>query len=323
MAAENGYSSQPAYQLYDTTGATEDWTYYATGGLGFTFEIGCTVETPDGGCSDGYFHPSYAKTIAEYEGRTDRSDPPGHDGHGNREAYYKALESTATRPSTPSSRAPRRPGRRCGCTRSSTPRPHPCSTRPASRARCSSSTTRLTPPCRCRRRASSAGTSTSRPAPSSPSTRAACRPAPSATRSPSPAPRVPRRRRARTSTRPTRTAQKRHPSATPARRRSRQRQGRDHGHLGVVDERLGREGLEGHQWRRLLDQRAGGRRTARGHLRRGVQRREDHDRQPPARRQVRHPHAELPRHRSLRRDGRVQGPRPVRPGPGRELETDV
>ena len=41
MAAENGYTSQHGYELYDTTGTTEDWSYYATGGLGYTFEIGC------------------------------------------------------------------------------------------------------------------------------------------------------------------------------------------------------------------------------------------------------------------------------------------
>lgn len=43
MAKENGYANQKSYELYDTSGATEDWTYYATGGLGFTFEIGLTA----------------------------------------------------------------------------------------------------------------------------------------------------------------------------------------------------------------------------------------------------------------------------------------
>ena len=59
------------YQLYDTTGTTEDWSYYSTGGLGFTFEIG-----PE------HFHPPFAETVAEYEG-------------GNRAAYYLAQENTA------------------------------------------------------------------------------------------------------------------------------------------------------------------------------------------------------------------------------------
>src|SRR5207244_7256622 len=40
MAAQNGYTSEKSYQLYDTSGTTEDWSYYATGGLGFSLEIG-------------------------------------------------------------------------------------------------------------------------------------------------------------------------------------------------------------------------------------------------------------------------------------------
>ena len=70
MAAKNGYTSQHGYELYDTTGTTEDWSYYVTGGLGFTFEIG-----PD------EFHPPYAEVAAEYA--------------RNREAYLVALQSTA------------------------------------------------------------------------------------------------------------------------------------------------------------------------------------------------------------------------------------
>jgi len=70
MAAKNGYKSEHGFELYDTSGTTEDWSYYATGGLGFTFEIG-----PD------EFHPPYPEMVAEY-GR-------------NREAYLVALRSTA------------------------------------------------------------------------------------------------------------------------------------------------------------------------------------------------------------------------------------
>ena len=83
MAAENGYASQRSYQLYDTTGGTEDWSYYATGGLGFTFEIG-----PDN------FHPPFAETVAEWYGTTPAADSAG-DGGGNRAAYYLAAESAA------------------------------------------------------------------------------------------------------------------------------------------------------------------------------------------------------------------------------------
>ena len=79
MAAENGYSSQYGYQLYDTTGTTEDWSYNATGGLGFTYEIGHLG-----------FHPPFEVTVQEWEGTTDYAT-----GGGNRAAYYKAQENTA------------------------------------------------------------------------------------------------------------------------------------------------------------------------------------------------------------------------------------
>ncbi len=78
MAAQNGYTNQPSYALYDTTGTTEDWSYYATGGLGYTFEIG--PET---------FHPAYEKTIAEYEGAGATA------GKGNRGAYLQAMQNAA------------------------------------------------------------------------------------------------------------------------------------------------------------------------------------------------------------------------------------
>jgi Zinc carboxypeptidase len=79
MAAENGYASLYGWQLYDTTGTTEDWSYSATGGFGYTFEIG-----------DLGFHPPFAETLAEWNGTTDDAT-----GGGNRLAYYKAQENTA------------------------------------------------------------------------------------------------------------------------------------------------------------------------------------------------------------------------------------
>jgi hypothetical protein len=77
MAANNGYASIPGYQLYDTTGTTEDWSYPATGGFGFTFEIG-----PD------EFHPPYPEMIAEYEGAGQYA------GKGNRGAYTLIAQHT-------------------------------------------------------------------------------------------------------------------------------------------------------------------------------------------------------------------------------------
>jgi hypothetical protein len=78
MAAQNGYQSQKSYELYDTTGSMEDWSYYATGGLGFTFEIGPYE-----------FHPEYQQVVNEYEGTGTFA------GKGNRAAYLVALEHTA------------------------------------------------------------------------------------------------------------------------------------------------------------------------------------------------------------------------------------
>jgi Zinc carboxypeptidase len=82
MTGHNGYANIPGYGLYDTTGTTEDWTFWSAGSLGYTFEIG-----------DTDFHPPYEQgVVAEYLGL-----PPaaGAGNGGNREAYYEMLESTA------------------------------------------------------------------------------------------------------------------------------------------------------------------------------------------------------------------------------------
>jgi hypothetical protein len=76
MAEQNGYTSQHAWQLYDTTGSTEDWSYNATGGFGYTFEIG-----PD------EFHPPFPDVVDQYLGAGEYA------GKGNREAYLLALEN--------------------------------------------------------------------------------------------------------------------------------------------------------------------------------------------------------------------------------------
>ena len=81
MASHNAYSSTPSYGLYDTSGGTEDWSYYNTGGLGFTFEIGLNG-----------FHPLFSDNVAEYEGTAPAA---GAGKGGNREAYFKAMENTA------------------------------------------------------------------------------------------------------------------------------------------------------------------------------------------------------------------------------------
>ena len=81
IADTNGYANIPSFQLYDTTGSTEDWSYWTAGGLGFTFEIG-----------DEEFHPEFSDAVVgEYLGRAPAA---GAGKGGNREAYYRMLEAT-------------------------------------------------------------------------------------------------------------------------------------------------------------------------------------------------------------------------------------
>jgi hypothetical protein len=56
MAANTGYVSQYGWQLYDTTGTTEDWNYGAVGTLGYTIEIGD---------SNDVFHDEYQKGVVD------------------------------------------------------------------------------------------------------------------------------------------------------------------------------------------------------------------------------------------------------------------
>ena len=77
MTDANGYANIHGWELYDTTGTTEDWSYNATGGYGYTFEIG-----PD------EFHPPFPQVVDEYLGAG------AYAGKGNREAYLLALENT-------------------------------------------------------------------------------------------------------------------------------------------------------------------------------------------------------------------------------------
>jgi len=80
MAEQNGYLNQAGFELYDTTGTTEDWSYGATGGYGYTFEIG-----------PHEFHPPYEETVGLFYGTGKLA------GKGNREAYHLAF-ATATDP---------------------------------------------------------------------------------------------------------------------------------------------------------------------------------------------------------------------------------
>lgn len=80
MTAANGYANIHGWQLYDTTGTTEDYSYNATGGFGYTFEIG-----------PNEFHPPFEEVVDEYVGKGKYA------GKGNRRAYLVALEHASDR----------------------------------------------------------------------------------------------------------------------------------------------------------------------------------------------------------------------------------
>ncbi len=78
MAAATGYTSQYGWQLYDTTGTTDDWAYAASAGFGYTIEMG-----PE----DGVFHGAYQRHVVDqYAGAGPLA------GKGLREAYLLAAE---------------------------------------------------------------------------------------------------------------------------------------------------------------------------------------------------------------------------------------
>jgi len=79
MAADTGYTSQYSWQLYDTAGTTEDDTYAATGGYGYTIEMGPV---------DGAFHMPYeAGVVAQWDGTA------AGNGKGLRDALLLAAEA--------------------------------------------------------------------------------------------------------------------------------------------------------------------------------------------------------------------------------------
>jgi len=81
MAAATGYTSQYGWQLYDTSGTTEDWNYAAAGTFGYTIELGPV---------DGFFHMPYETGVVDqWNGAGDLA------GRGMREALMLSLESAA------------------------------------------------------------------------------------------------------------------------------------------------------------------------------------------------------------------------------------
>ncbi|UYM05877.1 M14 family zinc carboxypeptidase [Solicola gregarius] len=81
FASHNEYTNQASFQLYDTSGSVEDWSYWNTGGYGFTFEIG----------TEGFHPPFRDGVVAEYLGL---EPAEGAGLGGNREAYYQASLAT-------------------------------------------------------------------------------------------------------------------------------------------------------------------------------------------------------------------------------------
>jgi Zinc carboxypeptidase len=84
MAADTGYTSQFSWQLYDTSGTTEDWNYAAAGTYGYTIELG------PADWQGGMFHVAYPQAVVEqWTGRKSRA------GKGMRAAMLMLAEAGA------------------------------------------------------------------------------------------------------------------------------------------------------------------------------------------------------------------------------------
>ena len=84
MAADTGYTSQYGWQLYDTSGTTEDWNYAAAGTYGYTIELG------PADWQGGQFHVAYPQAVIEqWTGRKSRA------GKGMRAALMTMAEAAA------------------------------------------------------------------------------------------------------------------------------------------------------------------------------------------------------------------------------------
>jgi hypothetical protein len=82
MGAATGYTSQYGFELYDTAGTTEDDSYSATGGYGYTIEIGP---------KDGMFHEPYQQGFVDQWEHGDAQPGAG----GLREALLIAGDAAA------------------------------------------------------------------------------------------------------------------------------------------------------------------------------------------------------------------------------------
>jgi hypothetical protein len=81
MGRATGYTSEYGYELYEVTGATEDWNYVAQGTFGYTIELG----------GNGFQGPYQQNVVDQYTG----SAAAGTGGLGTREALLLAGEQGA------------------------------------------------------------------------------------------------------------------------------------------------------------------------------------------------------------------------------------
>jgi hypothetical protein len=88
MAQDTGYTSEYGYQLYDTSGTTEDWNYGAAGTFGYTIEMGPATE------QGGNFHIAYDRAVVhQWTGEETEKGK----GKGLRDALLAAGEAAADR----------------------------------------------------------------------------------------------------------------------------------------------------------------------------------------------------------------------------------
>jgi Zinc carboxypeptidase len=88
MAADTGYTSEYGYQLYDTSGTTEDWNYGAAGTFGYTIEMGPSSDL------GGNFHISYDRAVID---QWTGAESENGKGKGLRDALLLAAEAAADR----------------------------------------------------------------------------------------------------------------------------------------------------------------------------------------------------------------------------------
>jgi hypothetical protein len=103
MARSTGYVSQYGFQLYNTSGTTEDWNYAAAGTYGYTIELG-----PDSS-HGGNFHIEYQRAVVNQWTGAETIDGKG---KGLRDAYLAAGETAADRKQFPTLKGTAPPGAR-------------------------------------------------------------------------------------------------------------------------------------------------------------------------------------------------------------------